>query len=182
MDISNPSQDMYRGALKWALDCNNVLLQSAQRLRHHQIKQIDAALSDCNHVSKQLEAAPDQAQLLALGSKLASDQLQRVWAYWSGMGNTLAQSQIELAGTFQSQTLVIVEGIKQRLEAAPAAIPIPEPIAATIKLAAEVVRAALAIPAQQMKNSFDTSQAPGKTNGGQRQTSQRKQQDAEARA
>ena len=57
MIFSESSLTFYRTALNFSLDCNNVLLQGACRVRSYQIEQIEAAMADCGMLSKKLEKA-----------------------------------------------------------------------------------------------------------------------------
>lgn len=156
MNLSDSSLGFYRTALNFGLDCNNVLLQGAQRVRRYQIEQIDAALADYNGLSKKLEKSPTQEQLMAIGSDLAGNQRERCMGYWSGLSEALRQNQLELAGLFQSQALEFTDGLKQQLGETPTAM--PEPVAATLKMVTEVMHNTLAAAQQQVENGFGNHQ------------------------
>ena len=156
MNLSDSSLGFYRTALNFGLNYNNVLLQGAQRVRHYQIEQIDAALADYNGLSKKLEKSPTQDQLMAIGSDLAGSQRERCMSYWSGLSDALRQNQLELAGLFQSQALEFTDGLKQQLGETPTAM--PEPVAATLKMVTEVMHNTLAAAQQQVENGFGSHQ------------------------
>ena len=137
MILSESSLSFYRTALSFALNYNNVLLQSAQRIRGCQIEQIDSALADCSKLSKKLEKSSNPEQMLTMGSELASGQVERTNAYLNSLSNVLGQNQLELAGVFQSRTVDLADGLKHQLEQTPDAIPVP--FAATLKMMADVV-------------------------------------------
>ena len=151
MIFSESSLTFYRTALNFSLDCNNVLLQGARRVRSYQIEQIEAAMADCSMLSKKLEKASNSEELLTFGSELLSDQIERTRGYWSGMSNALGQNQAELTGVFQSRAVELADGLKQQLDHTPAAI--PEPLAATLKMVAEVVHNTLSTKQQPMRST-----------------------------
>lgn len=167
MNLSNPSLGFYRTALNFGLACNNVLLHGVQRIRHYQIEQIDAALADCNGLSKKLKKSPTQEQLMATGSDLAGSQRERCMGYLSGMSDALRQNQLELAGLFQSQLLEFTDGVKQQLDETPGAM--PEPVSETLKMVTEVMQNTLAAAQQQVENGFATHQPSSEQSGRKRQ-------------
>lgn len=157
MNFSEPSLSYYRTALKWGLDYNNALLKSAERIRRYQMEQIESAMAQSTTLSSQLEEASTQEKLLAVGSQLSGDQLQRTIAYWSGLGNTIGQNQIELLGVLQGRALDLADGLKQGLDEAPATI--PEPIVSTLRMVAEVARTTLGtMPLMHNGNGSSTYQ------------------------
>ena len=156
MNLSDSSLGFYRTALNFGLEYNNVLLQGAQRVRHYQIQQIDAALADYNGMSKKLQKSPTQEQLMAIGSDMAGNQRERCMGYWSGMSDALRQNQVELAGLFQSQALEFTDGLKHQLGETPTVM--AEPVAATLKMVTEVVHNTLSAAQQQVENGFANHQ------------------------
>ena len=163
MILSEQSLSFYRTALSFALNYNNVLLQSAQRIRGCQIEQIDTALADYSKLTKKLEKSSNPEQLLTMGSELASGQVERSIAYWNSLTNVLGQNQIELAGVFQSRTVDLADGLKHQLEQTPAAIPVP--FAATLKMMADVVHNTMSTAQQFMPpnaNGNGTTQHTGR--------------------
>jgi hypothetical protein len=153
MNLSEPSLSYYRMALKWGLDFNNTLLQGAQHVRRYQMEQIDAAMAQSATFSQDLEAASSQDELVAVGTQLTSGQWRRTMDYWGGLSNALGQNQVELLGAVQARALELADGLKQGLDEAPAAI--PEPIASTLKLVAEVARTTLNARPNSLNGSAD---------------------------
>lgn len=141
MNFFEHSLSYSRTALKLGLDYNGALLNGARRVRRYQMDQIESALAQSTTLSNQLEAASTQEQLAAVSTQLSSDQFQRAMSYWSGLSNTISQNQIELLGTLQGRALELADGLEKGLDKAPAAI--PEPIASTLRLVAEVARTTL---------------------------------------
>ena len=167
MIFSESSLNYYRTALSFALNYNNVLLQSAQRIRGCQIEQIDAALADYSKLSKKLEKSSNPEQMLTMGSELASGQVERTIAYWNSLSNVLGQNQLELAGVFQSRTVDLADGFKHQLEQTPAAIPVP--FAATLKMMADVVHNTMSTAQQFMPANASTNGAAQHTGRGKSQ-------------
>ena len=165
MNLSDSSLSFYRTALNFGLEYNNVLLQGAQRVRHYQIEQIDAALATYNGLSKKLQKAPTQEQVMAIGSDLAVSQRERCIGYMSGLSDALRQNQLELAGLFQSQALEFTDALKHQLDDTPPAM--PEPVAATLKMVTEVMHNTLAAAQQQVENGFGSHQPWKDGNSGQ---------------
>ncbi|WP_309683620.1 hypothetical protein [Polaromonas sp.] len=150
MIVSESPPSFYRTALNFALEYNHVLLQGAQRVRRYQIEQIDAAMADYGKLSRKLDQAFNSEQLLTTGPELAVGQLERSLGYWNGLSSLLGQNQLELAGVFQSRTAELADSVKQQLDQASGAIPVP--LAATLNRVAEVVHNTL-ITAQQLMPS-----------------------------
>jgi len=126
----NEFLDLYRAGLDAVLDITKVSLQGAERLRAHQLKTINDALSEAGETGKQIGSVKSFEELLELQAKFAPTQMEKAMGYWSGLYATTARNQVEILQQMQSKASDISEAYRATLDAAPRGT---EPVVAPLK-------------------------------------------------
>lgn len=85
--------DLYRTGLKNAADLMKASLENAERLQNQQLAAIRTALDEQAKSMAELGQAKTIDELLAIQTRLAGAQFERMIGYWAG----LAQSQVQAA-------------------------------------------------------------------------------------
>lgn len=103
-------------AMKSQLDMANTLLQASRRIRQCQIEQIEASTHDCTTMLGQLEAIDDFEVLQKVQSSLLGIQVERICAYWNGLGSEWSATQADVAQRLQSLGGVSAEEMRHDFE------------------------------------------------------------------
>ena len=77
--------DLWRSGLKGAVDLMKVSLENAERLQNQQLNAIRSALEAQVKSAAELGQAKTMDELLAVQTRLAGEQLERMLGYWSGL-------------------------------------------------------------------------------------------------
>lgn len=91
--------DLYRASLKSAVELMKLSLENAERLQNQQLAAIRSALDDHTKSVAELSQAKTMDELIAVQTKMAGVQVERMVGYWTG----LYQNQIAALGQVQSQ-------------------------------------------------------------------------------
>lgn len=108
--------DLYRAGLKSAADLMTTSLESAERLQNQQLAAIRAALEQQARSVAELREAKSLDELMAIQTKMAGAQLERLMGYWA----SLSQSQMSQAREwFSEATAQISTGARAAAKSEP---------------------------------------------------------------
>lgn len=155
MTPAQPIFNLYNSSLKAGLGFTNTWLEGALRVRQHQMEQISAAMSGHENIARQLEEKGDASEFHAVVLELARNQVEMSLAYWSGLGQALRESHLELGKQMSSGTLQMIDGWHQSLEEAPLSM-VPAPMMSTF-------RAAINVASMGLRQSIDRASMNGAT-------------------
>ena len=91
--------DLYRAGLKGAVDWMKASLESAERLQNQQLIAIRDALEAQNKSASELGGAKTIDELLAVQTRMAGVQMERLVGYWT----SIYENQMSALGQMQSQ-------------------------------------------------------------------------------
>jgi len=112
----NSVLELYTATLKSHIGLANTLLGGARRMRLCQIEQINASASDCGMLSDMVDTVQDFDALQSVHAKLLDVQLERTYAYWSGMATAMATTNEALSGTLQGWCDAATEDLCQAVD------------------------------------------------------------------
>ena len=95
--------DFYRAGLRTAADLAKTSLESAERIQQQQLRVIRGALEENARSTSQLAEVKNVDELMALQTRLAGSQLERMMEFWSGMWRAAGDTQAALIHQLQSQ-------------------------------------------------------------------------------
>lgn len=93
--MQTPAQflDLYRATLRTAADVMKASLEQTQRLQQQQLDIVRTALEENERSGAQIAEAKSIDEILALNSRLAGVQLQRVTEFWSTVWRAAVETQ-----------------------------------------------------------------------------------------
>lgn len=91
--------DLYRAGLKSAADLMKTSLESVERLQNQQLAAVRTALDEQAKAAAELREAKSLDQLLAIQTRMAGAQFERLMSYWAN----LSQSQMSQAREWFSE-------------------------------------------------------------------------------
>lgn len=80
--------DLYRAGLKSAADLMKTSLESAERLQNQQLAAIRTALEQQAKAADELRAAKSLDELMAVQTRMAGAQFERLMGYWASLSQT----------------------------------------------------------------------------------------------
>ncbi|MGH8667994.1 MAG: phasin family protein [Burkholderiales bacterium] len=80
--------DLYRAGLKNAADLMKASLENAERLQNQQLAVIRTALDEQAKSMAELGQAKTMDELLAIQTRMAGAQFERMIGYWAGLAQT----------------------------------------------------------------------------------------------
>jgi phasin family protein len=95
--------DLYRASLRSAGDLMKVSLEQTERLQQQQLQLIRSALEENSRSASQIGEAKSLDEILALNSRLAGAQLERMAEFWSGVWRVAGDAQKSMIDQVQTQ-------------------------------------------------------------------------------
>jgi hypothetical protein len=95
--------DLYRAGIKTAADMMKTSLEQTERLQQQQLQMIRSALDENARSSTQLSDVKSLDDVVALNSRLAGAQLERVAEFWSTWWRVAGDAQKSLIDQMQTQ-------------------------------------------------------------------------------
>ena len=95
--------DFYRASMKTAADLAKASLENAEKLQNRQLQIVRSALEENTRSASDLAQVKSLDEMLALQTRVASAQMERMMDFWTGMWRTAGDSQMAMIGQLQSQ-------------------------------------------------------------------------------
>jgi phasin family protein len=102
--------DIYRASMKTAADIAKASLENAEKLQNRQLQIVRNALEENAKSASDLAQVKSLDEMMALQTRLASSQMERMIDFWSGLWRTAGDSQMAMIGQVQGQ----VEQMRER--------------------------------------------------------------------
>ena len=94
--------DLYRASLKTATDFMKTSLEQTERFQQQQLQMVKSALEESSRSGNQASEVKSLDDIVALNSKLAGNQLERVAEFWSNWWRVAGDAQ-SMIDQMQSQ-------------------------------------------------------------------------------
>ncbi len=95
--------DFYRASMRTAADIAKASLENAEKLQNRQLQIVRNALEENAKSASDLAQAKSLDEMMALQTRLANAQMERMMDYWSSWWRDLSASTSENAARFASQ-------------------------------------------------------------------------------
>lgn len=95
--------DLYRASLKTATDFMKTSLEQTERFQQQQLQMVKSALEESSRSGNQVSEVKSLDDIVALNSKLAGNQLERVAEFWSNWWRVAGDAQKSMIDQMQSQ-------------------------------------------------------------------------------
>ena len=95
--------DFYRASMRTAVDLAKASLENAEKLQNRQLQIVRNALEENTKSASDLAQVKSLDEMMALQTRLASSQMQRMIEFWSGLWRTAGDSQMAMIGQLQGQ-------------------------------------------------------------------------------
>lgn len=95
--------DLYRASLKTATDIMKTSLEQTERFQQQQLQVVKSALEESSRSGSQASELKSLDDIVALNSKLAGNQLERVAEFWSNWWRVAGDAQKSMIDQMQSQ-------------------------------------------------------------------------------
>ena len=95
--------DLYRAGIRSATDMMKVTLENTERLQQQQLQLIRSALEETTRSTSQVSDVKSLDDVMALNSRLAGQQLERMADFWSGWWRAAGAAQKSMIDQMQSQ-------------------------------------------------------------------------------
>src|SRR5687768_15483096 len=95
--------DLYRASVRSAADLVKLSLENTERLQQQQLQLIRGALEENTRSSSQLGEVKSLDDIMALNSRLAGAQLERVTEFWASWWRAAGDAQKSMIDQMQSQ-------------------------------------------------------------------------------
>ena len=95
--------DLYRAGMKTAADMMKASLEQTERLQQRQLDLVRSALEDTTRSTSQLSELKSLDDMMAMNSKVAGAQLERVTEFWSSWWRLAGEAQKSMIDQMQSQ-------------------------------------------------------------------------------
>lgn len=95
--------DLYRASLKTATDMMRASLEQTERFQQQQLQMVKSALEESSRSGNQASEVKSLDDIVALNSKLAGNQLERVAEFWSNWWRVAGDAQKSMIDQMQSQ-------------------------------------------------------------------------------
>ena len=95
--------DFYRASMRTAADLAKASLENAEKLQNRQLQIVRNALEENAKSASDLAQVKSLDEMMALQTRLASSQMERMIDFWSGLWRTAGDSQMAMIGQLQGQ-------------------------------------------------------------------------------
>ena len=95
--------DLYRARLKTATEFMKTSLEQTERFQQQQLQMVKSALDESSRSGNQASEVKSLDDIVALNSKLAGNQLERVAEFWSNWWRVAGDAQKSMIDQMQSQ-------------------------------------------------------------------------------
>ena len=95
--------DFYRASMRTAADIAKTSLENAEKLQNRQLQIVRTALEENAKSASDLAQVKSLDEMMALQTRLASSQVERMIDFWSGVWRTAGDSQMAMIGQLQGQ-------------------------------------------------------------------------------
>jgi len=95
--------DFYRASMRTAADLAKASLENAEKLQNRQLQIVRNALEENTKSASDLAQVKSLDEMMALQTRLASSQMQRMIEFWGGLWRTAGDSQMAMIGQLQGQ-------------------------------------------------------------------------------
>ena len=95
--------DLYRASLKTATDFMKTSLEQTERFQQQQLQMVKSALEESSRSGSQASEVKSLDDIVALNSKLAGNQLERVTEFWSNWWRVAGDAQKSMIDQMHSQ-------------------------------------------------------------------------------
>lgn len=95
--------DIYRASMRTAADLAKASLENAEKLQNRQLQIVRNALEENAKSASDLAQVKSLDEMMALQTRLASSQMERMIDFWSGLWRTAGDSQMAMIGQLQGQ-------------------------------------------------------------------------------
>ena len=95
--------DLYRASIRSAADLMKLSLEQTERLQQQQLQLIRSALEENTRSSSQLGELKSLDDIMALNSRLAGAQLERMTEFWASWWRAAGDTQKSMIDQIQSQ-------------------------------------------------------------------------------
>lgn len=95
--------DLYRASLKTATDFMKTSLEQTERFQQQQLQMVKSALEESSRSGSQASELKSLDDIVALNSRLAGNQLERVAEFWSNWWRVAGDAQKSMIDQMQSQ-------------------------------------------------------------------------------
>jgi phasin family protein len=102
--------DLYRASMRTAADLAKASLENAEKLQNRQLQIVRNALEENAKSASDLAQVKSLDEMVALQTRLAGSQVERMIDFWSGVWRTAGDSQMAMIGQLQGQ----VEQMRER--------------------------------------------------------------------
>ena len=106
--------DLYRASLKTATDFMKTSLEQTERFQQQQLQMVKSALEESSRSGNQASEVKSLDDIVALNSKLAGNQLERVAEFWSNWWRVAGDAQ-SMIDQMQSQLGQAKERVREEL-------------------------------------------------------------------
>ncbi len=105
--------DLYRAGVRSVVDVMNASLENTQRLHEQQLRLIRSTLEQNNRSTGELGEANSLQEIMAINSRLAGAQLDRMAEFWTGLWRTAGETQKSMIDRMQSQMDRSTEAVRE---------------------------------------------------------------------
>ena len=105
--------DFYRASMKTAADIAKASLENAEKLQNRQLQIVRSALEDNTRSATDLAQIKSLDEMMALQTRLAGSQMERLMEFWTGVWRTAGDSQMAMIGQLQSQAEQLRERFRE---------------------------------------------------------------------
>lgn len=95
--------DLYRASLKTATEFMKTSLEQTERFQQQQLQMVKSALDESSRSGNQASEVKSLDDIVALNSRLAGNQLERVAEFWSNWWRVAGDAQKSMIDQMQSQ-------------------------------------------------------------------------------
>jgi phasin family protein len=95
--------DLYRASLKSASDMMKASLEQTERFQQQQLQMVRSALEESTRSGSQAAEVKSLDDIVALNTKLAGAQLERMTEFWSNLWRVAGDAQKSMIEQMQSQ-------------------------------------------------------------------------------
>lgn len=95
--------DLYRASLKTATDMMRTSLEQTERFQQQQLQMVRSALEESSRSGSQVSEVKSLDDIVALNSKLAGTQLERMTEFWSNWWRVAGDAQKSMIDQMQTQ-------------------------------------------------------------------------------
>ena len=95
--------DLYRASIRSASDMMKQSLEQTERMQQQQLQLIRTALEETTRSTSQVGEVKSLDDVMALNSRLAGQQLERMAEFWSGWWRVAGDAQKSMIDQMQSQ-------------------------------------------------------------------------------